>query len=164
MQDCYAGDIGDFGKFALLRALAFDLRVGVIWYRTSGLKNNNDDKHPGYLCKPERFRNLDCHLFDRLKTFRDKFEKNPKLRWVKQLEKCQLLKNASYIAGVVPTNVHLRKGWTTEIMHGELAASDLLFLDPDNGIEGKQLTEKHAALDEITELRQMKIPLLIYHH
>jgi hypothetical protein len=33
MQDRYAGDIGDYGKFALLRALASEgLSVGVNWY------------------------------------------------------------------------------------------------------------------------------------
>ena len=35
MQDRYAGDIGDFGKFGLLRALsAAGLSIGVNWYRT----------------------------------------------------------------------------------------------------------------------------------
>ena len=35
MQDRYAGDIGDFGKFGLLRALSSaGLSIGVNWYRT----------------------------------------------------------------------------------------------------------------------------------
>ena len=35
MQDRYAGDIGDFGKFALLKALSSaGFKIGVNWYRT----------------------------------------------------------------------------------------------------------------------------------
>ena len=38
MQDCYAGDIGDYGKFALLRELREQgLSVGVNWYKTDAV-------------------------------------------------------------------------------------------------------------------------------
>src|ERR1700684_4163658 len=38
MQDRYVGDVGDFGKFGLLRALCGEshplpLKLGVVWYR-----------------------------------------------------------------------------------------------------------------------------------
>ena len=32
MQDRYAGDVGDYVKFALLRHFATDHRLGVAWY------------------------------------------------------------------------------------------------------------------------------------
>jgi hypothetical protein len=36
MRDSYVADIGDFGKYALLNALAGnDLRLGVLWCRNS---------------------------------------------------------------------------------------------------------------------------------
>jgi hypothetical protein len=42
MQDRYAGDIGDFGKFALLRALeGAGLSVGVNWYKTDTAPDEN---------------------------------------------------------------------------------------------------------------------------
>ncbi len=35
MKDQYVGDIGDFGKYALLRAFAkVRIKVGVNWYKT----------------------------------------------------------------------------------------------------------------------------------
>ena len=35
MQDRYAGDVGDYGKFAMLRAMeAQGLKLGINWYRT----------------------------------------------------------------------------------------------------------------------------------
>ena len=38
MQDRYAGDIGDFGKIALLQALqAHGMKIGVNWYRVEPL-------------------------------------------------------------------------------------------------------------------------------
>ena len=51
MQDRYAGDIGDFMKFGLLRALADEsgLRLGVNWYLTGDESHNADGKHVTYL-------------------------------------------------------------------------------------------------------------------
>ncbi len=64
MQDCYAGDVGDFGKYGLLRALCGDdLRLGVLWYRFESCDGGKD---VGYLelsrsaaferCNPQLFR------------------------------------------------------------------------------------------------------------
>ena len=55
MQDRYAGDIGDFGKYGLLRALCGEdghgpaLRLGVLWYRVLEAEENNDGRHTAYL-------------------------------------------------------------------------------------------------------------------
>ena len=55
MQDRYAGDIGGFGKFGLLRALADGgFKIGINWYYTNPLESerspsgaylNNDGKY-----------------------------------------------------------------------------------------------------------------------
>ena len=50
MQNRYAGDVGDFGKLGMLRALAqSDLKVGVNWYLVPDENHNDDGKHIGYL-------------------------------------------------------------------------------------------------------------------
>jgi hypothetical protein len=53
MQYRYAGDLGDFLKFGLLRWLAPPdspwPRLGVIWYRTADEVHNADGKHVAYL-------------------------------------------------------------------------------------------------------------------
>ena len=63
MQDCYAGDVGDFGKYGLLRALCGDdLCLGVLWYRFESCDGGKDI---GYL-EPERsarFERCDPQLF-----------------------------------------------------------------------------------------------------
>ncbi len=47
MQDRYAGDIGDFGKFSLLTELSKQgLAIGINWYKTEPMiseKNNDGD-------------------------------------------------------------------------------------------------------------------------
>ena len=70
MQNKYVGDIGDFGKYGLLRRLtcpeftASPLSLGVIWYPFDD-ENNQDGKKIGYL-KDEKNRQCDAHLFDAL--------------------------------------------------------------------------------------------------
>jgi hypothetical protein len=66
MQDRYAGDIGDFGKYALLQALvAANLRLGVVWYLNPDEEENRDGKFIQY---PE-LRECDESLYDKTQIF-----------------------------------------------------------------------------------------------
>ena len=58
MQGRYAGDIGDYVKFSLLRAIADPGDLGVIWYLYPDERHNNDGRHIEYLDQPAgtRFR------------------------------------------------------------------------------------------------------------
>jgi len=59
MQDRYAGDVGDFGKFGMLRCIEnTGLRVGVNWYLVGDESHNNDGKHIGYL-EDDKYRGCD---------------------------------------------------------------------------------------------------------
>jgi hypothetical protein len=54
VQDRYAGDLGDYLKFGLLRWLVpldslASLRLGVVWYRTLDEAHNADGRHIAYL-------------------------------------------------------------------------------------------------------------------
>src|SRR5947209_11324823 len=43
MRHEYVGDVGDFGKYALLNALASkDMPLGVVWYLNTCIESNND--------------------------------------------------------------------------------------------------------------------------
>src|SRR5512140_547619 len=97
MQDRYAGDVGDFGKFAVLRALATDRALGVCWYRCSGAgEANNDGRHVAYLDQPERYRALDPGAFDAMaNVVRSE-------RSLGALEACGLLPGATYHGDEVP--------------------------------------------------------------
>ena len=67
MQNRYVGDIGDFGKLGLLRALSSKgLSIGVNWYLTTDESHNGDGRHVNYLAKAE-YRVCDAALCDTLK-------------------------------------------------------------------------------------------------
>jgi hypothetical protein len=184
MQDRYAGDVGDFGKFGLLRHLcgktAQDdhphLTPGVIWYRVADETHNGDGRHTSYLKKTAksvkdksveddndpRFRDCDAHLYDALKkmVFRDQN------RTIEALEGAQLLPGAVYWSEKIAAP---RSHWLAGALH-QTASCDLVFLDPDNGVAGLRAfaegSPKHVFLDEIRSLigRKPRPSLVIYHH
>lgn len=55
MQKRYVGDIGDFGKYHLLKTLCVgnelgsELSLGVVWYLVPDESHNDDGKHIRYL-------------------------------------------------------------------------------------------------------------------
>ena len=65
MQDRYAGDIGDFGKFGLLRELKRQgFSIGINWYKTEpgDSEKHEDGKYP----IPESLHRCDPWLAERL--------------------------------------------------------------------------------------------------
>lgn len=165
MQDRYAGDVGDFGKLALLRALSPGFRLGVCWYLTDGTgEGTNDGKHLRYLLNPERFRPLDEGLFDGLLRFRASFAHTPKARTVANLIALGVLPSSTPYHGIgVPRAAQDRRRWL-EGMVRAMRDADLVFLDPDNGIEGKSLTAKSVSIGELLALRRENRALVLYHH
>ena len=75
MQDRYTGDIGDFGKYGLLRALSLPpdaaegqpLRVGVVWMLVPDETGTGDGKFTAHLVPTdqnlERFMICDPRLY-----------------------------------------------------------------------------------------------------
>ena len=69
MQDRYAGDVGDFGKFSLLKELSRrGLSIGINWYKTKTLDSEKkpDDRikqnDGGYTKIPQVLKNCDITL------------------------------------------------------------------------------------------------------
>ena len=67
MQDCYVGDVGDFVKYGLLRAIRVTKCLGVAWYLHPDGGPAGDGRHADYLQDPGEWRHLDTKLFDTLK-------------------------------------------------------------------------------------------------
>ena len=59
MQDRYVGDIGDFAKYGLLRAIRNGRRLGVAWYLHPDQGPEGDGGHIQYLSRPGEFEKLD---------------------------------------------------------------------------------------------------------
>ena len=79
MQNKYVGDIGDFGKYGLLRHLtgmtdnaapSDALRLGVVWYLFTDEENNSDGSGTSYLLDKrnnhKKLRECDAELYDKL--------------------------------------------------------------------------------------------------
>lgn len=165
VQDRYAGDVGDFGKLALLRTLLRGLRLGIGWYRTSGEgEAGNDGRHLGYLDQPVRFRDFDPALFDALLHYRAEVSTGRRQRSIGALEGMGLLpKETRFHSSVCPPAPAARADWAREMVTS-LEGTNLVFLDPDNGLEGARLTPKSAAVRELVALRSVGRALVLYHH
>ena len=188
MQDRYTGDIGDYGKYGLLRQLcgihpkaADRLHLGVIWYRpdpsTVANENADDGKFTSYLHQDpeERFQPCDPDLYDALHTIVVQCND----RRVKKVELSRVLGDDApfydaYIPGPAPNTrgearAVPRRGWFRDALR-TTERCELVFLDPDNGLEPEGTAIRHKAavkyayLEEIEPLFKRGQSLVIYHH
>lgn len=67
MKNQYFGDSNDFRKYGLLRMVqrGSNLSIGVCWFLTSD-DGGADGELRKYLSEPQRWRNYDSELFDKL--------------------------------------------------------------------------------------------------
>lgn len=150
MQERYLGDSHDFLKYALLRHLHFatGLSLGVNWYLTRpeivDRPGNNDGEKRHHL-KGGVWRETDPDLFERIARFED-----PAARTLGNIATWQILPGGTaYFADDV--GHRLRGEWHGAALEA-LQASDLVFIDPDNGFEVKSTSvrtrPKYALYDE----------------
>ena len=134
MQDRYVGDVGDFVKYGLLRAIRGSRCLGVAWYLHPDAGPSGDGRHTAYLQHPGKWRHLDAKLFDTLE------EMIPNRRSVASIQRSGILGDAVFaadclmVAGVkVRDRTSWRQRWFNRIQR-RLADCDLVFADPDNGL------------------------------
>lgn len=168
MQDRYAGDIGDYGKIGLLRALQSQgLSVGINWYRvdppevekkTDGTFKQADGK---YLI-PDALMICDEDLADILTGIAKSGNRS-----VEALEKAGLVPGACYYHDFL--TVDQRTEWHEQAMK-ELKDTDIVFVDPDNGMlvrsVGKRSARsvKYMLYEEVRDYIRRGQSVLIYNH
>ena len=162
MQDRYAGDIGDYGKFALLRTLAAKgLSIGVNWYLVETPPQELAVNDGGKLI-PNGLAACDPELAEVLRGI----SRGPE-RSVRSLEKACLVPGARYFADVVP--VDGRAAWHDRALSA-LAGADLVFLDPDNGLlvksvgKGSAKSPKYAFYEEVADYIARGQSVVVYNH
>ncbi len=180
MQDKYAGDVGDFGKFSLLRSLFASDRnkIGIIWYKFPNEGHNNDGLHVGYL-ENHRYKVCDQELVEKLSHVVSVD------RSIAKLESQHLLpENTVYYSSEL--NYHLlhpgqtmaakatrrekRLQWIKKAI-ASVGECNIVFLDPDNGLEIQAIPNihqvrsgKYAYYSEVEQLFKNKDACVIYHH
>ena len=164
MQDRYVGDIGDYGKFALLRELHEQgLSIGINWYKTDAVSSKKQDD--GKFCIPDHYAAYDIDLSSRLrKIFHSQ---DGIVRSIEALENEQLIVGAKYFSEKVSAD-H-RDDWHQHALR-KLSCSDLVFLDPDNGMivpsagKDKQKQSKYVLDEEIKDYLSQGQSVLVYQH
>jgi hypothetical protein len=178
MQNRYAGDVGDFAKYALLRSISEGpsnpLRLAVIWYLYPDEIHNSDGRHISYL-RSEAYRALDPELH----TAMNRLVRRAK-RSVMEVRKAALLPHGTVFfeeptvgeSGSGPSSRRreaFRTDWFIRAQAATVGA-DVVFLDPDNGIEVRSVPKrapkagKYVFWNEIEALWARGQSLVIYHH
>ena len=137
MQDKFVGDIGDYVKYALLRAIRGDRRLGVAWYlqpNTAGPGGGNTQ----YLGRPEEWRHLDPCLFDTLKRLVDGCNRSVQAVMESEILDRGAITDSSFSpldfgSTKIRARAVWRKRWFDSVC-ADLAMSNLVFADPDNGL------------------------------
>ena len=181
MQDRYTGDVGDFAKYGLLRQLlqpsasGEKLRLAVLWYLVDDEGGKSDGKHVSYL-RDSRMRSCDSTLHDTLKYLVDSNTRN-----VAAIERSALLppdqtvffstrlpsSNIRTLGGV--SAIGAREQWFLRALAASETA-DLVFLDPDNGLEVASVPFSSARARKYVYLREVEAIIargqsaLIYQH
>lgn len=175
MRDSYVADVGDFGKYALLNALAGnDLRLGVLWCRNSEADTTQDGRFTVY---PE-LKACDPALYERLAQI---LKANQ--RTLAQVENNHILpsntlfygtkmpapKTPCFSAAAREAQSQLRETWFKEGFK-KLLAAKLVFLDPDNGVAAKgakkywRSSVKYIFEDEVINWLNRRQSVVLYQH
>ena len=166
MKNQYFGDINDYKKYGLLRAIikANDFHVLVAWMLTPN-DGSADGKFIKYLQQPQEYAHHDPALFDGLN---DLLARN-RDRNVGLIEDTDLIPGAKYFSEITPDSGPMRTSWFSSLTR-VIADVDLVFLDPDNGLEvksklyGRKRSSKFLYWREVEELWSLGKSLLIYQH
>ena len=176
MQDAYVGDIGDFAKYGLLRAIRGERRLGVAWYLhpspdQTARRHTGDGRHTNYLSDSESWRDLDPQLFETLGGLVRSERRN-----VSRIEDSGILGEADFAGEPLDIRrvpIAGRAAWRDRWFQGvksRLADCNLIFADPDNGLypderfrPTQQVSAKRIPVTEVEQLADGR-PAVIYHH
>lgn len=165
MKDQYFGDINDYRKYGLLRAVASaGLSIGVCWLLTQD-NAGGDGELRTYLSKPSRWRKYDPELYDLLQRLHQPDVR----RSVEYAGEWELVPRATYFNEVLADNGGRRDDYFRAALHA-LRGRDVVFLDPDNGIEvqstrrGQRGSSRYVYWPELRETYAKGHSLLVYQH
>ncbi len=181
MQDKYAGDVGDFGKYGLLNEVYKKsdrkVRLGVNWYYVIGEeKKTGDGRYTDYLCDSNKnsknYKICFPVLYDKLKGIVKSNRRN-----IREIQNSSVLPKATifhskplpYLSTNPVKRQEDREKWFEESL-AELKMTDMVFLDPDNGVQTDRVKKTHKRArkyvfrDEIQRYYESGKSLIIYTH
>ena len=164
MKVQYFGDINDYRKFALLRLLSEvgGFKFGVCWMRTEADGSTQGAKRE-HLRDPAKWPRYDPELFDALSGV----SAQPTLEDLQRVERDRLIPGTVYFEGLVPGALEGRKRFHRDSI-AALAGTELVFFDPDNGLEirscpkGRKGSSKYLFLNDLDDHYRSGRSALIY--
>lgn len=172
MQNRYAGDIGDFSKFILLKKLFGNKKIGLNWYLYPDENHNNDGVYINYNYENDYgiskiLNKVSC-------------EKRAISSLEKSLKENNIFNDITYFSKCIePKSENLsrseyRQNWFSEFLKQfEKENREIIFVDPDNGLEiksiptiGRKKAGKYIFYDEIEQILELNniSTLIIYQH
>lgn len=186
MKVQYFGDEHDFRKYVLLRLLAKRFSIGVCWMLTPD-DDRNDGGKRAYLREEQadRWRHFDEKLYDLLasrvsetalanreltKPSKEDLRSIEKEGLIEGEERCEKdYKSTIYFEDGVPQSRETRAIFRADCRRN-LATANLIFYDPDNGIEikscpkGRRNSIKYVYWDELAEDYKAGKSIITYQH
>lgn len=169
MQNRYTGDIGDFSKLGLLRALqSAGFSIGLNWYLTPDETHNSDGRHVDYLFQ-EEYRECDPGLWTELGTLVTLGN-----REVRHMENDSILQ-ATFFSDCLgfkgkkkPERIACRAEWFSKSID-TMAGNDIVCVDPDNGLVvasavGKPKENKYVLPEELASYYAQGSTVVYYQH
>ena len=166
MKVQYFGDVNDYRKFALLRLLSEvgGFKIGVCWMLTEADGSAHGAKRD-YLKQPEVWQAQDPELFDALA----KVPPSPQFSDLQRIEREGIVPGATFFNEFVADFRTERDAFHARCM-ATFADRDLVFFDPDNGLEvksvpnGRKRSSKYVLLDELADHYRAGRSVLVYQH
>jgi CBS domain-containing protein len=166
MKNQYFGDVNDFRKYGLLRALTGrgEISTAVCWMLTPD-DGRTDGQFTTYLTQPERWRHYDSELYDQL---REAVAIQGR-RDVRYVEEVGLLPSTRFYDELLHDDAGSRENYF-ETFWQVSKGCDLVFFDPDNGLEvkskpyGKRDSCKYLYWRELEKAVASGHSVLVYQH
>ena len=169
MKNQYIGDIGDYGKYGLIRFFRdAGIKIGINWYLTPN-DNRTDGNHTEYLYD-ERMRIYDEKVFDAMKELAFRSDK-----CIQMVEENGILDGICFYNNEMNFDQYHWSERTNKRYRWHLQALDILrnvdlvFMDPDNSLSlTKKATQKGAQKYilpiEICDYYNRGQQIVYYHH
>jgi hypothetical protein len=166
MKNQYFGDVNDYRKYGLLRALTDrgGLSTAVCWMLTPD-DGRSDGRFTEYLEQPERWRAYDPALFDILRELVvGQGERN-----IDMAGEAGLLPAARFFVRTLRDDLQSRSRYF-EVFWEVAQGCDLIFFDPDNGLEvrsrpaGRKGSSRYLYWAELEQAFSGGYSVLVYQH
>ena len=169
MKNQYVGDIGDYGKYGLLRFLTnHGIKIGINWYLTED-DGSSDGRHTGYLNRPEEAI-YDSELFKSLQKIAFRSDKT-----VRMIEDANIIPGAEFYSQALKSRsleadereLNRRLWFNNAALVFKNA--ELIFADPDNGISYRKTartkdSEKFILPEDVAEYYNSGRNVVYYCH